>query len=885
MQNVYQSYSTGLAGLDRVLTGVRPGDNVVWQLDSVLDYLPFVRHFCREAVRAGQHLVYFRFAKHQRVLPRGLDAEVVRLHPERGFEEFIGEVFDVIERVGVGGYYVFDCLSDLVADWYSDRMLANFFRLTCPYLYEYETAAYFAVLRDRPASVARQVIHETAQVVIDVYRHDRTLYVHPLKVYKRHSDTMYLLHAWQGDAFNPVTESALTAEILTAAPQFWLLAPERPGDVWTRTFREAAEMVATGGTARRRQHEKRLTKRITGMVGTRDPQVARLAERYLELSDWVAVGRRLIGTGLIGGKALGMLIARAVLQRDPARWSGRLERHDSFFIGSDVFYTYLIENGSWWVRRQLRDPEVALDRSQEARQRLLSGSFPQDLLDQFAAMLEYFGQSPIVVRSSSLLEDAYGNAFSGKYETVYCANQGTPTERLERFVEAVRTVYASTMSREALAYRARWGLLQRDEQMALLVQRVSGQQQGTLFYPQISGIAYSFNPYVWNSRVDPRAGFARLVVGLGTRATGPTSDDAACVISLNAPQCIPTRTGSGPSLESLADVLDLRANQILTRNVLELAQTASASAFPWFDAVGVVDGSGGSAARRAKPSEARLGLDRVLAETLLVPDLRAMVGTLERAYDHPVDVELTVNFSSREAFRIHLLQCRPFKVREQVAAIRVPKRTPEDRTIFRTGGPIIGSGRKATIGRLVYVVPDAYRALGTSDRYAVAQWVGRINHLEHGPRGGELMLVGPGRWGTSVPALGVPVSLGDIDTVRVLCEVASGPDDALGQVSLGTHFFNELIELDVLHLAIYPDAPGSCLNARLLNALPNRLRAVLPDAAAWSGVVRLIDFEAEPERQRCRIYVNALEQSGICVLEVGPADRRRSARATRSRPR
>lgn len=147
------------------------------------------------------------------------------------------------------------------------------------------------------------------------------------------------------------------------------------------------------------------------------------------------------------------------------------------------------------------------------------------------------------------------------------------------------------------------------------------------------------------------------------------------------------------------------------------------------------------------------------------------------------------------------------------------------------------------------------------------------------------MLVGPGRWGTSAPALGVPVSLTDVDTVRVLCEVAFGPDDALGQVSLGTHFFTELVELDVLYLAIYPEASGSWLNTRLLKSLPNRLQALLPDAADWSGVVRVIEFDPERTGQRCRIYVNALEQTGTCILEMEGAGGRRRARATHSRSR
>ncbi len=95
-------------------------------------------------------------------------------------------------------------------------------------------------------------------------------------------------------------------------------------------------------------------------------------------------------------------------------------------------------------------------------------------------MLDYFGQSPIIVRSSSLLEDNFGNAFAGKYDSVFCVNQRPREKRLEDLLSAVRTIYASTMSERALMYRARRGILDRDEQMGLLVQRVSGSQQGHL---------------------------------------------------------------------------------------------------------------------------------------------------------------------------------------------------------------------------------------------------------------------------------------------------------------------------------------------------------------------------------------------------------------------
>ena len=179
----------------------------------------------------------------------------------------------------------------------------------------------------------------------------------------------------------------------------------------------------------------------------------------------------MIGTGLIGGKSVGMLLARAILKKTDPRWNELLEAHDSFFIGSDVFYSFLVENGCWWLRQKQSDPKTFLDGVEEARRRILVGSFPDYIVKEFSEMLDYFGQSPIIVRSSSLLEDNYGNAFAGKYESVFCANQGPHHKRLEDFLSAVKTIYASTMSEKALRYRAQRGLL--DERRANVAPRAA----------------------------------------------------------------------------------------------------------------------------------------------------------------------------------------------------------------------------------------------------------------------------------------------------------------------------------------------------------------------------------------------------------------------------
>jgi pyruvate, water dikinase len=871
MQKVYTNPSTGLLGLDHVFTGLRAGDNVVWQVDAIADYVAFVHPFCREAAAEHRTLIYFRFADHEALLPPGVDADVHEISPHAGFEPFISQIFDVIERTGIGACYVFDCLSELGADWYSDRMLGNFFMLTCPYLYSYETIAYFSLIRNRNSATAIDAIHGTAQIVLDIYRQKETIYLHPLKVYKRHTDTMYMLHAWQGEQFVPVRASTDIARILTAAPQPWLDFAIQRQDLWTRAFAEAQELAARLAIGDGSPLSAApLTRKLLGMAITRHPQLQRLAEQFLGLTDLLEIGSRLIGTGLIGGKSVGMLLARAIVKRANPRWAERLEAHDSFFIGADVFYTYLVVNGCWWVRRRMKDPTTALDGAEEARQRILGGAFPKDIQDRFVAMLDYFGQSPIIVRSSSLLEDAYGNAFSGKYESVFCASQGTPEARLERFLDAVRTVYASTMNREALEYRMHFNLLEQDEQMALLVQRVSGQSYGHYFYPQIAGTGFSYNPFVWNSAIDPRAGFLRIVFGLGTRAVDRADDDYTRIVALNAPRLRPE--GDFDQVRKYTqrriDLLDLSANQHQSRTFEETVRDTPELPLHLFAS------RDAELERRAAELSSRrafswvLTFDELLGETGFVAEMREMLAELDTAYQHPVDVEFTANFTEGDKYSINLLQCRPFQVRGQSAEINIPRGLPEQNVLLTTRGPIIGNGMAAEVERLVYVAPAAYGAMKQGDRYALARLIGRLTHLGGSRKANTIMLVGPGRWGTSTPSLGVPVSFAEINTVTILCECALMHEGLIPDVSLGTHFFNDIVELNMLYLAIYPERPGHLLNQPFFESAHNALTDLIPDAAGWANAVRVIDTSSLPKGVRLYLSADTYQQEGVCFIDA-----------------
>lgn len=873
MAKMRAQLSTGLPGLDRVLRGLMPGDNIVWQVDSIEDYLPFVKPYCAHARETGQKLIYFRFAEHRHLLEPEDGAQIYQLHPEKGFEAFLSEVHRVIDTEGRGCLYLFDCLSELAADWCSDRMLGNFFMLTCPYLYDRAAIAFFAILRNFHSFHAVRPITNTTQILINVYRHDDRLYIHPIKVQHRHSPSMYMLHVWEGDDFPPVTRSYIITQILNGVPWSRLDSATYMLGYWSKTFAEAEgvqrDLNAGADCAPKAQE---YFHRIVRMLISHDASVLRLAERHFTLQDLLDIRHRMIGTGLIGGKSVGMLLARAILTRHDGRWKNILEAHDSFYVGADVFYTYLVQNGCWWMIHKHRDGPPLDDDTETARRRILAGEFPEYIVQQFSDMLDYFGQSPIIVRSSSLLEDNFGNAFAGKYQSVFCANQGGQHKRLEDFLFAVRTVYASTMSEEALAYRAQRGLLGLDEQMALLIQRVSGTTYGRLFFPQAAGVALSYNPYVWDKNIDPRAGVMRIVFGVGTRAVERSDDDYTRVVALNAPNRRPETSFDEVRNYSQrrVDVLDLEANQLASAAFEDVVEQSRDLPIEMFAAR---DRAIERAERGRPPSPAAawvLTFDKLLSETAFVTDMRDMLHVLQEAYDYPVDTEFTVNFIDEANYKINIVQCRPLQVKGSGGIPDPPAKLARRDVILQSRGAVIGRSTLLDVDWLIYVDPVSYGNLALSDRYTVAHLIAELTHQE-ALAAGVVMLVGPGRWGTSTPALGIPVTFADIGSARILCEIVAMHDNLIPDVSLGTHFLNELVEMDMLYMALFPKQRGSFLNQRFFDSAPNHLTTFLPDRGKWAEAVRVVRCtDAARGGAKVTINANAIEQRVVCYLNRPP---------------
>ena len=867
MQQSDIKLSTGLSGLDRIFRGVIAGDNIVWHIETVEDYRCFVDPYHQFAQKTEKNLTYFRFAKHEPLLTKKSHGQIYTLEPEKGFETFITDLHQIIKQNGRGGYYLFDCLSDLAEYWHSDQMLGNFFMLTCPYLFDIEAVAYFALYRNYHFyDHATEPIINTAQVSCNVYRYKGDVYVYPLKVLQRYSPRMYMLHVQRGDDFPIVPHSATISEVLNSQARTPLVPAQSAEGIWHRALRQAEEICIAKKSGEPFEEEERdLLRRLIRMMISRDPRISKLVEKYLSLEDVLQISTRVIGTGLIGGKSVGMLLARAILEKTDERWKEVLEPHDSFYIGSDVFYTFLIKNGIWRERQRQKDAELYLDGSESSRHRIIVGAFPEYIERQLNEMLDYFGQSPFIVRSSSLLEDNYGNAFAGKYDSVFCVNQGSREKRLEDFKAAIRTIYASAMSEKALVYRAQRGLLELDEQMSLLVQRVSGAFYNQIYIPQIAGVGYSYNPYAWSEEIDPESGVLRLVFGLGTRAVNPSDDDYTRIVALNAPERRPegSRGEAQQFTQRKIDVLDLEANQLVSMDFAEVAKQSEGIPLNIFAS------RDPEIERYAKEKQLqnvfpwRLDFHHLLGNTEFASDMRQMLRTLHEAYDYPIDIEFTTNFYNENEYKINLLQCRPIQVKGGGVIADPPSDIAPSDLIFQAEGAVIGHSRVSKIDRFVYVVPSVYGKLPIKDRYKIARLIGQLMHVPAFYEDNVIMVLGPGRWGTTTPSLGVPITFYEINTISILCEIVTMREDLVPDVSLGTHLFSELVEMDILYLALFPQQSSNYINRKFFEQSDNTLEKYLPEAKHHTDVIRVV----EPGDKALELNANALKQKVVCYLK------------------
>ncbi|HLB74128.1 MAG TPA: PEP/pyruvate-binding domain-containing protein [Sedimentisphaerales bacterium] len=854
--------STGFDGLDKVLCDLKKGDNVVWQVDNIEDYGRFVARYVEKAIVDKRNVVYMRFARHKALVENQPDVTVYQLDAESGFESFSTQVHTIISQEGKEAYYVFDCLSDLLSSWATDLMVGNFFKVTCPYLFELDTIAYFAILRNHHSYQTIARIRETTQLLLDVYTLDGKTYIHPLKVWSRYSPTMFLPHLQKGDEFTPVISSIDASTLLSRISQKGLDGSSRVLDYWDRLFVNANSLRKAPQDS---QDVRELIQELCRIMVGRDKRIAELAQGVFTLDDLMDIKSRLVGSGYIGGKTAGMLLAQKILSEDKQLdWSDYLEPHDSFYIGSDIFYSYIVENGWWKLLMKQKTKEGYFEVAPEMKENLLRGKFPDQVRERFQEIIEYFGQSPIIVRSSSLLEDAFGNAFAGKYESIFLVSQGEPQQRYAEFEEAVRRVYASTMDENALVYRQQRGLDQQDEQMALLVQRVSGSHKNGYFFPEAAGVGASYNIFVWKPELDPKAGVLRLVLGLGTRAVERVEDDYPQIIALDHPLVRPytdTENASRFSQHNV-DLLDT------TQNRLRTVAAAGLFSEPLNVNLDMIASPDRQTERRMKEMGIKgqrawvVTFEKLLSKTDFPQVMQKMLKVLEGHYRYPVDIEFTVNFTDN-AFRINLVQCRPLQAKGLTPSVKLPEKIAPGQVLFESTGYTMGGGISQPIKRIIYVDPQAYVDLPIPQKYTVARLIGKLNRQITGREITPTLLIGPGRWGTTTPSLGVPIQFAEINRITTLVEVAYEGGNLMPELSFGTHFFHDLVETDIFYVALFPQKEGVVFNRERLAAMPNLLSNFLPGEQDYETVIKVY----EPDSKELQIMCDIITRRVVCFFK------------------
>ncbi len=858
----YSHVSTGWKSLDKIIEHLRRGDNVVWQVDGIDDYQRLVSPFVKSAIARNERVVYMRFARHVALFEKRNNLTIYHLNVENGFESFSSEVHSIITKEGRDVFYVFDSLSDLLHAWATDLMIGDFFFITCPYLFELNTIAYFSIFRNRHSFKAIARIRETTQVLIDVYNYRGQVCVHPIKVLHRYSPTMFFPHIKEKENLVPVIDSVDATKLFSHLSRNSTVNAQRQLDYWDRLFMQAKHLLETGANP---EEKKDMVEQLSRLMLNRNKRLIGLIRKYLSLEDLLQIKERLIGTGFIGGKSSGMLLARKILIQDASfNWQNVLEHHDSFYIGSDVFYSYIVQNGWWKLFMAHKTREGYFSKGSALKKKMLKGVFPEEIMEQFQLMLEYFGQSPIIVRSSSLLEDAFGSAFAGKYESFFRVNQGTPEKRYENFEEAVRRIYASTMNEDALAYRLQRGLDQKDEQMALLVQRVSGAYHKSYFFPELAGVGLSHNPFVWKKGMDVKAGMIRLVYGLGTRAVDRVENDYPRIIAVDDPLVKPLAGMNDirKFSQHFIDLLNLEKNRIETLSTQRLLEKEVPKRF---DLLGMRDTETIRKVKgRKRPAKDIwiLTFDPFLTSTPFIDLMRKMLKRLEKSYQHPVDIEFTVNFNQSDNIQVNLLQCRPFQTIGDHSNEPVPEAIRKENTIIRMDGNFMGGNVSQPISRIIFIDPEPYAALSRSEKYSIARLVGKLNRMVVDRKKNPTLLLGPGRWGTHTPAMGVPVNFSEINHIAAIAEISYQDGSLIPDLSFGTHFFHDLIETRIFYIAIYPENPNVIFNHEWFRSLPNQLNTASPADSRFSHVVTVGDTS----KLGLNLRSNTSKQKVICYL-------------------
>lgn len=586
------------------------------------------------------------------------------------------------------------------------------------------------------------------------------------------------------------------------------------------------------------------------------------AKRYIEVNDFFDLVHRIIhpadSHGKLGGKSAGLFLAARVLQKatEHAEMLSNLRVPKTWYITSDGIIHFMHYNNLEEVIEQKYKEidQVRLEYPQII-QVFKNSHFPPEIVKGLSMALDDFEDRPLVVRSSSLLEDSLGTAFSGKYKSLFVANRGTKAERIEALMDAIAEVYASVFGPDPIQYRAERGLLDFHEEMGIMIQEVVGTRIGPYFLPAFAGVAFSNNEFRWSPRIKREDGLIRLVPGLGTRAVDRVSDDYPILLAPGQPglrvnQSVEEMVRYSPQR---IDVINLETNTFETIEITSLLRKHG-NEYPNVEKVVSIYEDG----RVTRPSGMGINFetddmivtfDGLISGTRFVSQLHTIIQDLQAKLLYPVDLE----FAS-DGKNFYLLQCRPQSYSHGSVAVPIPKDIATDRIIF-TANKYISNGRVPDITHIVYVDPQKYSEITDLDELRnIGRAVARLNKIlpKH-----QFILMGPGRWGSRGDIkLGVSVTYSDFNNTSVLIEIARKKGNYVPELSFGTHFFQDLVEASIRYLPLYPDDEGVVFNDRFLLTMPSIFSEIAPEFAHLGDAIRVIDVPGVMDGLVLKVMMN-----------------------------
>ena len=596
-----------------------------------------------------------------------------------------------------------------------------------------------------------------------------------------------------------------------------------------------------------------------------------IAKKYITIRDVYEILKHAVWkpdlSGRIGGKAAGMVLAQRILtplfhDGDP-RFQGRVTVPDTYFIRSEIFDQFVQQNRlERFHTRKYEDREFLDQDFPRIKAQIDKAEFSEESLSGFRKILEEIGPEPIILRSSSFLEDNFGLAFSGKYDSVFLTNQGDIQTRLDNFIKAVKMVHLSTYHPDPILYRKDHNLLDYNEHMSVMVQKVVGRRLGDYFFPLAGGVMYSVNSFAWNPKIDPEAGLMRLVFGLGTRAVDRVGDDYPRLVPLSHPTLRPEVDAAAirKYAQKKVDVLNLKTGQPETLGLIELLRkTKHPEAH---QALSLIEADHISQIMNPlnplEPRQACITFDRLLSRTDFPQLMRDVVQTVAAAYGRPVDMEFAYDNGM-----IYILQCRTLSTHKGLDEVVIPTSIPKGDIIF-TANQILSNRIIRNLEYLVYVDPLSYNRINDYERkLRVAKAVNAVNEALADKRFG---LFGPGRWGSRDVNLGVQVRYHDISRSRILGEVAFATDGITPEVSCGTHFFNDLAEADIVPLPLYPDDPALVFKREFFGDSPSIFAELAPKYADLADVVRVIHIPTVDRGRYLHVYLDSINSTGVGFL-------------------